>query len=693
MNAFCPSPCRAVAFAASPRAPLARLTLMAALTLANLPAAPVRAQGQAGARPTVTAVTPKPAPVPQRVVHQGVAIELTVESATAATATSAAAASAGAVKEGGEAIISFKIADVATGQPLSSLSPAAWIDRRDDSSAGAAAEAATAACRGKVQSFLQSSLSARPDVDLNTYYILALNQEPNISVIDAQLGLGTTKLLTLVPLKSPGADWVLTADQRRLFVSMPLVNQVAAVDTSTWKVIGNIATGARPGRVRLQPDGKYLWAAHHGMTAAHASGVTVIDTESLKVAAQIEAGAGAHDLAISADNRWVFVTSRAAGSVTVIDAARLSKSHDIKAGAAPASVSYSQAARAAYVADEADGSVTAIDPARPEPAARIQTKPGIVSVRFAPDGRHGFAVNRKESAVHIFDAATNRLLHTVPVAQSPDQVEFTKQFAYIRSLGSEQVTMIRLAEIGKPSIERAVTKFPGGQTAPGKSPYAESIAPALANAAEEGAMLVANPADQMIYYYSEGMAAPMGSFRNYRRQPVALQVWDASLREVAPGVYRTRARLTGAGTYDVAFLLDSPRFVHCFDLAVAPDPALAKQRRLPIKVEPLWKDDRLVAGKPARLRFRVTDMETGKTKADLKDLGVLAFLSPGVWQQRDWATHVGEGVYEITFTPPSVGVYYIFFQCPSLGVQLRQLPHLILTTEPRPAKPAEGARP
>jgi hypothetical protein len=257
------------------------------------------------------------------------------------------------------------------------------------------------------------------------------------------------------------------------------------------------------------------------------------------------------------------------------------------------------------------------------------------------------------------------------------------------------VTMIRLGEIGRPSIEQATTKFPGGQTPPEKSPHAAGLASPLANAPEDGSMLVANPADQMIYYYSEGMAAPMGSFRNYRRQPVALQVWDASLREAAPGVYRTRARMMGAGSYDVAFLLDSPRVVHCFDLAVASDPALAKKRQLPIKVESLLDNARLASGKPVQLRFKVTDTETGKPKVDLKDMGVLAFLSPGSWQQREWARHVGEGVYEVSFTPPRDGVYYVFFQCPSLGVAFRQLPHLILQADGRaqPAKTAEGARP
>ena len=90
--------------------------------------------------------------------------------------------------------------------------------------------------RDLVQSFMQGSLRNRPDVDLNAYYILALNKEPNISVIDPLLGLGTSKLITLVMLESPGADWVLLGDGKKLFVTMPLANRVAVIDTATWKV-------------------------------------------------------------------------------------------------------------------------------------------------------------------------------------------------------------------------------------------------------------------------------------------------------------------------------------------------------------------------------------------------------------------------------------------------------------------------
>lgn len=61
-----------------------------------------------------------------------------------------------------------------------------------------------------------------------------------------------------------------------------------------------------------------------------------------------------------------------------------------------------------------------------------------------------------------------------------------------------------------------------------------------------------------IYYYMEGMTAPMGSFKNYGRVPRAVRVVDRSLRETAEGVYSARARIPKRGKYDVAFLLDSP---------------------------------------------------------------------------------------------------------------------------------------
>src|SRR5678815_4164816 len=188
-------------------------------------------------------------PTPQKIVKDGVEVEFTIEPAASNSKTG--------VMAGEDAVIRFKFRDSATKTPISGVRPAAWIAQRERPGRPGPEQ-----CRAKVESYLQGSLRSRPDVDLNAYQLLALNEEPNISVIDPLLGFGGSKLLTLVMLKSPGEDWALTTDRLKLFVSMPAINQVAVVETATWKVVANIDTGVRPTRLALQPDQKYLWVAN-----------------------------------------------------------------------------------------------------------------------------------------------------------------------------------------------------------------------------------------------------------------------------------------------------------------------------------------------------------------------------------------------------------------------------------------------
>lgn len=212
---------------------------------------------------------------------------------------------------------------------------------------------------------------------------------------------------------------------------------------------------------------------------------------------------------------------------------------------------------------------------------------------------------------------------------------------------------------------------------PGTSTHV-AVADAVVPAPGGNTVLVANPADKIIYYYMEGMAAPMGSFRNYGREPKAVLVADRSLRETAPGVYTTTVKLPASGNYDVAFLLDSPRISHCFDLVVNANLARKGKKKQSVHLEVLLKERTIRAGHTTPLQFRLTDPITNQPKVGLKDVRVLTLLSPGVWQKREWARSVGDGVYEISLSVPRAGVYYLFFECPSLNVRFDQLPKVIL---------------
>lgn len=599
---------------------------------------------------------------PQKIEREGVEVEFTIEPIQEGEKPAELMAAK-------EASIRFKITDKATRTPLSGVKPSVWLTQRGEG------DTDQKLCREKIQSFLQGSLRSRPDVDLNAYYLLALNQEANITVIDPLLGFGSSKLLTLVMLKSPGEDWVQKASDEKLFVSMPLVNQIAVVDTSTWKVVANIDTGMKPTRVRLQPDERYLWVGYDAAVTGEQSGVTVIDTVTLKVVARLATGTGHHEFDFSKDNQFAFVTNQEDGTLSVIDIQKLVKVKDIKTGAPATSVAFSRLGNALYVVNGAEGSIAVVDTRSQQVTARIQAKSGIRTLRFAPGDRWGFVPNPTDNLVYVFDASTNRLAHTIGVDKGPDQVAFTNAFAYVRSTGSTEVSMIRLSTMeGQPDV----VKFPGGQIAPADAPIAPGVADMIVPAPEGNSVLVANPADRVIYYYSEGMAAPMGSFQNYRRNPRAVMVVDHSLREFTSGVYSTTTKLPKSGIYDVAFLLDSPRVTHCFQAEAKPNPDVSQEKKVALRIEYLKNEKPLRVGEPYKLRFKLFETATNKAKSDLNDVRVLTFLAPGIWQKRDFARSLGDGVYELDINAPQTGVYLIFVESKSQGVTFRQLPYQTL---------------
>ena len=604
---------------------------------------------------------------PQRVTREGIQVEFQI----------GPVAQGAELTEGQDALVRFRITDTATKNPVAGVRPSAWIDVNKGQQTSD-----PKVCREKISAYLQGSLRARPDLDLNTFYVLALNQEANISVIDPLLGFGGSKLLTLVMLKSPGEDWALTRDRSLLFVSLPASGQIAAVDTVTWKVRAYVDAGARPTRLALQPDGKYLWVADDA-DGERVGGVTVLDASTLKPAARIQTGAGRHELAFTDDSRFAFVTNKRDSTLSVVEVARLSKVADVPTAASPSSLAYSPLGQAVYVAGESDGGVTVVDARTHRAVKTIAARPGLHTLRVEPKGRYGFVTNPKENLVHVFDASTNSLVHSIPVGKAPDQLSFTDAFAYVRSAGTEEVALVRLSTVGK---EPDVSKFPGGNLAPAHA-RAPSLADSFSPAPGGNSMLVANAPDGVIYYYTEGMAAPMGNFQNYKRQPKSVLVVDRSLREESPGVFTTNVKLPAGGKYDVSFLLDSPRVTHCFEASAKADPALRnKAARDAIKLQYLVEKRTVTTGEPFTLRFKLTDAATGRPKDGLADVRVLTFLAPGIWQKRDFAREVGSGVYEVEIKAPEPGYYMVFVESRALGTTFRDLPSLGLQASAPPAK-------
>ena len=643
---------------ASPRLQLrvlAFLLLNAAASLCAL----AQIGGPADAKKTA-AGAPAPAPnsLARRYEKEGVAVEFSLQTAPGAKS---------GLMAGSDAVATFRVTDTRTGQPLSGLHPNAWFS----SLKPGPPSPNEVECKDKIRAFMGGLLSVRADIDLNGYIAVTLNHDNTVSFINPQVAFQITKLESIVVLPGRGADWALTPDKNWLFVSLPEQSAIAIINTVTRKLEKTISLemATKPRRVALAPDGKRLWVGLDGSPR-----VAVIDTTERKLLASVEVGGGGlHSVAFTADGRFAYVSNSDGENVTAVDARTLRKIADINVGQTPGPIAYSSAGNKVYVATINGGRIAVIDPSKQEVVTNVPVGQGVVALRFEPQGRYAFAVNQKESKLTVIDAATNRAVGSASVVASPDQVVFTSDYAYVRGLGSEKFSLINLKEAaeGKPSP----VDIQAGRRPPSDSPEDYGVADMIAATPEGGSAMIANAPDAMLYYYVQGMMAPMGTLSNYKRRPQALMILDRSLAETGPGVYSTPIRLTKGGRFSVALLVDQPRLVNCFDIEIAESPDSAQNLAgASVHVEPEFKGLKAVTNRAYTLRFRIKDTATGAPLAGLKDVQVLVFEPPGIWQQRQWAKDLGGGLYEVEQTFPHASMFSVMFSVASRGVSYRDLP-------------------
>ena len=171
----------------------------------------------------------------------------------------------------------------------------------------------------------------------------------------------------------------------------------------------------------------------------------------------------------------------------------------------------------------------------------------------------------------------------------------------------------------------------------------------------------------------EGMNAPMGSFGGYGHASRAVTVVDRSLRETEPGVYTGKLRIPVAGRYDVAFLVENPRILHCFEATALANPALHKglgDLALDF-VSPAV--GRPVEAGAVPYRLRLSDPATAEARAGLR-VTVEYYLTPGSQKRGAPARDLGDGIYEARLELDRPGIWYAFVEVPASPTRASGLP-------------------
>ena len=554
---------------------------------------------------------------------------------------------------GEPAELKLTVTDVLSGKPVRGLRPAAWLDAQVNDPA---AQGRASGCRERVGVYLKGIVGMRPLVDFNSYYLLVMNQDASISVIDPVVSMtGRTSLVTSILLKGPAIDWVKSRDGALLFVAVPRAREIAIIDTTTFKAVGHVVLPAPPSRVALQPDGKFLWVGHGG-SGELPGGVVAIDTDTGKLAAQIATGRGHHEFAFAGDGRILAVTNREAGTVSLVDTGemRVSRTHTV--GAEAVAVTHSALSSLFYVGN-GRGEIHVFDARSGLPRNPIRLPEGAGPLNTSPDGRWLFSLNTAGRRVHVIDTATGQRASDVPVDGQPFQMVFTDAYAHIRSLDTRSVSMINLIELGKSSAP-VVNHYDVGTANPGAAPDLP-IARGIARAADDSAVFVASPGDAAVYFYMEGMNATAGSFQGYGHSPRAVEVVNRSMREVQPGVYMASSRVPASGTFNVALMTDSPRIVECFDVMVGSNPRFSES--VPPRIEFMDAERSVTPRSMREVRFRL--MKDGRAAVGLQPQ-VRFYRAPGSDRGTAQAAEISPGLYSATVPVGEAGAWIVHVLVP-----------------------------
>jgi hypothetical protein len=89
----------------------------------------------------------------------------------------------------------------------------------------------------------------------------------------------------------------------------------------------------------------------------------------------------------------------------------------------------------------------------------------------------------------------------------------------------------------------------------------------------------------------------------------------------------------------------------------------------------MFQDKVFKSGEASSLKFKIMDSLTKQPITGLKDVRVLVFEPPGIWQQRQLAKEIQNGLYEVVQTFPHARNFYVMVGVSSRGVTFADLPY------------------
>ncbi|MFA5950895.1 MAG: PQQ-dependent catabolism-associated beta-propeller protein [Hyphomicrobium sp.] len=245
------------------------------------------------------------------------------------------------------------------------------------------------------------------------------NEKDNtISVLDT----GSLKVVKTIPVGKRPRGMVLTPDGKKLIVCAGDDNRLDVIDTTTLEIIKSYETsGPDPELLDIDPSGTTIYVANEddGM-------VTVLDVAG-EHKGEIQIGVEPEGMSVAPDNSVVVATSESTSMAHFINTQTLKVVANVLVDTRPRVSRFTADGREVWVTAEVGGTVSIIDAITQKTKKKIAfqisgVRPELIQpmgVVFTKDGKRAAVALGRANRIAIIDTATYEVQDYVLVGQRP----------------------------------------------------------------------------------------------------------------------------------------------------------------------------------------------------------------------------------------------------------------------------------
>lgn len=221
----------------------------------------------------------------------------------------------------------------------------------------------------------------------------------------------------------------------KVYVANEGADTVSVLDASTLKTLAIVRVGKMPHNVQVSPDGRFAWVTNNG-----------------------ESGLPSNDSAHKGMAPDAHQAMTQVGGVSIIDTSMDAVAAHIPVGKHPAHVVLTPDGRQAYVTNGGDNTVSVIDTSARTVVATIAVGQYPHGLRPSPDGKEIYVANLKAGTVSVIDTGSQKEVAQVPAGKGPAQTGFTPdgRWAFVSLSQENAIALI------DPSTRKVVRKIAVG---------------------------------------------------------------------------------------------------------------------------------------------------------------------------------------------------------------------------------------